>query len=205
MNMTDFFKMDISLLLMFIALIILYIFKIYIQSDNFNLTCVIAGKNGNEYCVRKRKDLDNAANLLSDAVDNMSNLVNYMVKKYPSDKRVIRLKKGYQADKVKETLPTSKLTAYSENKGEKIALCLNKSKHNNNRLIDLNTLTFVALHELSHIMTKSIGHKQEFWDNFKLVLENAKEANIYNPVDYKKIPTEYCGMTLSDNPYFDLA
>jgi predicted metal-dependent hydrolase len=62
----------------------------------------------------------------------------------------------------------------------------------------------VALHELSHIMTTSIGHKQEFWQNFKFVLENAKEANIYQPIDYKKNPKEYCGMTINDNPYYDL-
>ena len=97
------------------------------------------------------------------------------------------------------------MTAYSENKGEKIALCLNKNKKKGeDELIDINTLTFVALHELSHIMTKSIGHKQEFWENFKFLLENAKTAQIYNPVDYNKNPSEYCGMTLSDNPYFDL-
>ena len=73
-----------------------------------------------------------------------------------------------------------------------------------NKLIDINTLTFVALHELSHIMTSSIGHKQEFWSNFKFLLENAKEANIYQPIDYKKNPTNYCGMKITDNPYYDL-
>ena len=43
---------------------------------------------------------------------------------------------------------------------------------------------FVAIHELSHVMTKSIGHKQEFWDNFKFLLENAKEAKIHDPQNY---------------------
>jgi predicted metal-dependent hydrolase len=80
---------------------------------------------------------------------------------------------------------------------------LNKKK-NEDKLIDMNTLTFVAIHELSHVMTKSIGHKQEFWENFKFLLENAKHANIYEPVDYKKSPKEYCGMTISDNPSYDL-
>ena len=51
----------------------------------------------------------------------------------------------------------------------------------NENLIDEYTLTFVAIHELSHVMTKSIGHKQEFWDNFKFLLENAKEAKIHHP------------------------
>ena len=88
-------------------------------------------------------------------------------------------------------------------KGEKIAFCLNTTKEGN-RLIDINTLTFVALHELSHVCTESIGHNQEFWQNFKWVLQNAKEAGIYNPIDYKKSPKEYCGMKINDNPYYDL-
>jgi hypothetical protein len=53
-------------------------------------------------------------------------------------------------------------------------------------------------------MTTSVGHKQEFWQNFKFVLENAKESGIYKPVDYKKSPEQYCGMTITDNPYYDL-
>jgi hypothetical protein len=57
---------------------------------------------------------------------------------------------------------------------------------------------------LSHIATTSIGHKQDFWQNFKFLLEKAKEAGIYNPVDYKKKPQTYCGMTITDNPYYDI-
>ena len=62
---------------------------------------------------------------------------------------------------------------------------------------------FVTLHELSHIATKSIGHKSEFWDNFKFLLQEAKVAGIHDPVDYKKAPQEYCGMKIHDNPYYD--
>ena len=54
-------------------------------------------------------------------------------------------------------------------------------------------------------MTKSEGHKQIFWENFKFLLIAAKEANIYIPVDYKKKTQSYCGMDISDNPYYDLA
>ena len=122
----------------------------------------------------------------------------------PDDNRVKRLVAGFNPKAIRETLPTSELTAYSENKGEKIAVCLNTTK-NGDTLIDPNTLLFVAIHELSHIMTKSIGHKQEFWQNFKFMLENAKASNIYQPIDYKKTPKEYCGMTINDNPFFDLS
>jgi hypothetical protein len=102
-----------------------------------------------------------------------------------------------------ETLPTSEYTAYSENKGEKLAFCLNKERQGETNMIDEHTLMFVAIHELSHIATKSIGHKTEFWDNFKFLLENAKECGVHKPKDYKEKPAQYCGMDIKDNPYYD--
>jgi hypothetical protein len=133
----------------------------------------------------------------------MKDLVSYVAKKYPENEDVQRLVQKFNPKKISETLPTSEHTAYSENKGEKVAFCLNTTK-DGDKLIDINTLTFVAIHELSHIMSETIGHKQEFWKNFKFILQNAKESNIYNPIDYKKNPQEYCGMKINDNPYFDL-
>jgi hypothetical protein len=130
-------------------------------------------------------------------------LVEELKKKYPDNEDVKRLCKNFNPTKISETLPTSEHTAYSENKGEKIAFCLNTTKEGN-KLIDLNTLTFIALHELSHVMTESVGHKQVFWENFKFILQNAAEFNIYDPVDYKKKPQSYCGMNISDNPFFDM-
>ena len=187
----------------FIAFILFFCLVIYYQSDAYQLKCIIASKDGNRYCVREREKLELAANLLADVTQKMKDMVAYMNKKHPEDPRTKRLVEGFNPKVINETLPTSELTAFSENKGEKIAFCLNTTK-DGNRLIDINTLTFVALHELSHIMTESVGHKQEFWQNFKFLLQNAKEAGIYDPVDYKKNPQEYCGMTINDNPYYDL-
>jgi hypothetical protein len=189
---------------LFIILIIILCLRIYYESDSFQLKCIISGVDGNRYCVRDRNKVKPAANLLATVTTKCKDLVDYVNEKYPNDPKVQRLVKGFNPKKISETLPNSELTAYSENKGEKIAFCLNKKKEDNNNLIDINTLTFVAIHELSHIMTVSIGHKQEFWQNFKFLLENAKTANIYEPVDYKKNPEEYCGMTISDSPFYDL-
>ena len=58
---------------------------------------------------------------------------------------------------------------------------------------------------LAHVANKEIGHGSEFWKNFKFLLVNAKEIGIYIPEDYKKKQVSYCGMQISDNPYFDLA
>ena len=177
--------------------------KIYSESDVFNLKCIVSTVDGNKYCVREREKISDAADLLATVTGKCKDMVKYMNEKYPNDPRVKKLVEGFNPKKINETLPTSELTAYSENKGEKMAFCLNRTK-NSTTLIDINTLTFVALHELSHIMTTSIGHKQEFWQNFKFLLENAKSAGVYNPIDYKKNPQSYCGMTINDNPLYDL-
>ena len=153
----------------FIAFVLLFCLRIYYESDAFNLKCIISSRDGNRYCVREREKLELAADLLAQVTEKCKKLVVYMKEKHPDDERVKRLVSGFNPKRISETLPTSELTAYSENKGEKIAFCLNKTKEGD-RLIDLETLTFVALHELSHIATKSIGHKQEFWENFKFVL-----------------------------------
>ncbi len=195
-------KHDI-LLYIIIAFVLFVSIKLYSESDSYNLKCVISDVDGERYCVRERKKLHKAADLLAKVTDKCKELVTYCGKKYPDNEDIKRLVQNFNPKKISETLPTSEHTAYSENKGEKIAFCLNKTKDEDTKLIDLNTLTFVAIHELSHVMTKSEGHNREFWANFKFLLVNAKEANIYNPVDYKSKPKEYCGMQITDNPYYD--
>ena len=185
----------------FILIISLYIYKDSYES--FQLKCIVSDVDGNKYCVRERDNISNAAYLLAKVTQKCKKLVYYVSDKYPEQENTQRLKQNFNPTKITETLPTSSYTAYSENKGEKVAFCLNKKKGNNNNLIDENTLTFVAIHELAHIMSKSIGHKSEFWSNFKFLLESAKEAGIHNPVDYKEAPQEYCGMKIHDNPYYD--
>jgi hypothetical protein len=191
------------LLYIIIAFVIFMGLKIYSESDAYNLKCIISDVDGERYCVRERASMELAAGLLANVTQKLKNLVAYCAKTYPDDEKIQKMVQKFNPKKISETLPTSEFTAYSENKGEKIAFCLNKQK-NGTKLIDLNTLTFVAIHELAHVMTTSEGHKQEFWQNFKFLLEQAKAANIYEPVDYKKNPQPYCGMDISDNPYYDL-
>jgi len=188
------------ILLLFVFIIGL---KIYKESDTWQLKCIISDIDKKQYCVRERSKLELAANKLAVTNQNMFKLVSYCKKKYPNQENIKRLVAGYNPKKIYETLPTSEFTAYSENKGEKLAFCLDTERGNQGKLIDQNTLTFVAIHELAHIATKSVGHTDEFWSNFKFLLENANKINIYSPVDYGKKPARYCGMNITDNPYFD--
>ena len=185
-----------------IFFIVVVCLKLYQDSDIFNLKCIISGVDGNKYCVRERARLEESADMLAKITQKMKKIVSVLGKKYPDRPNVERLVTRFKPEKVSETLPTSEFTAYSENKGEKLAFCLNTTKKGS-KLIDENTLTFVALHELSHIATESIGHKDEFWDNFRFLIKEASDLKVYTPVDYKKDPKNYCGMKISDSPYFD--
>jgi len=149
-----------------IGFVVIIIIKMYRESDMFQLKCIISDVDGKQYCVRERAKLQLAADLLAKTTQKMKLAVIHLHEKYPERDNVKRLHKNFNPKKVKEILPTSKFTAYSENKGENLAFCTTTTKEGDS-LIDENTLTFVALHELSHIATKSVGHTTEFWENIR--------------------------------------
>lgn len=186
-----------------VVLAVVLAVKFYRESDYFNLKCIISDVDGKKYCVRERGKLELAADLLATTTNGMTSLVSHCGKTFPDRENVKRLVEGFNPKKITETLPTSEFTAYSENKGEKIAFCLDKKRSGKGGLIDQNTLMFVAIHELAHVATLSIGHTDEFWTNFKFLLQEAEQIGIYTPVDYSRKPKEYCGMDITDNPYYD--
>ncbi len=191
------------LIYLLIIFIIIISYKIYKESDSFNLRCIISSIDGHRYCVRDRLKLEMAADRLAEVNTRLKKLVKYIKNKFPEEDLVKRIVKNYNPKRIYETLPTSEYTAYSENKGEKIAFCLDTEKNSNGKLIDINTLMYVALHELAHTSCISTGHNDEFWSNFKFLIIQAKAINIYNPVDYKKSNARYCGTYITDNPYYD--
>ena len=176
----------------------------YFKDETFQLKCIVSTVDGNKYCVREREKVQQAADLLAKITNKCKQLVEHVGKKYPEKEEVKRLVSGFNPQKVMETLPTSEFTAYSENKGEKLAYCLDRTRKGQDNMIDEHTLMFVSIHELSHVATKSIGHKSDFWENFKFLLEEAKLAGIHEPRDYKSTPAEYCGMKIRDNPFYDV-
>ena len=69
-----------------------------------------------------------------------------------------------------------------------------------NKLEDINTLTFVAIHEMGHLASGTVGHNQEFWDNFEFLLREATSIGLYKKVEYSKNPKSYCGIQITDSP-----
>jgi hypothetical protein len=87
---------------------------IYLDNkDTFDLKCIVSGVDGNKYCVRERGKIQKAADLLAGVTEKCKTLVRVLGEKYPTQENVERLVKGFNPQKVMETLPTSEYTAYS--------------------------------------------------------------------------------------------
>lgn len=158
--------------------------------------------DGKSYLVRNLPDKDKAANLLADLKEKCITLVRFLSLKYPKNPAVKRLLVKYNPDNITESSKNSKYTSYSVNKGEKIVFCI-RSRDDKEKLVEPNVLMFVALHELAHVMTKSIGHTEEFWDNFRFLLQEAIIAKVYRYQDFRKKPVKYCGTEITDTPLND--
>ena len=190
----------------FLVLITITIFYIYLETKALNVTYVVSTIDNHKYLVRNEPDKLEAANLLATMKERLSRLVLY-TKEYKNKEKdetkridIDRLVKNWRPDNISESSPNNKYTSYSINKGEKIVFCL-RSKDSSKKLVDINTMMFVAIHELGHLMTESIGHTPEFWDNMKYLLERGSEIGVYVPEDYKRNPKMYCGQEINSTPY----
>ena len=141
---------------------------------------------------------------------NVKKLIKHIDKKYKSAKGPIRdgidkLKNNYSYKNVIEYIPKANDTdtSYTINKGEVVAICL-KEKGSTSDYHDMNTVMFVTIHELAHIFSVGYGHEDEFWINFKFLLEEAVEIGVYTFEDYKKNNKRYCGLDIKYNPISDV-
>ena len=169
------------------------------QSKTNEVVYVKSKHNNKEYLVRNVKDKQQSVDLLSRIGTNLQLLVDHVYENDPEKDGAGRMKRKYNQENLSESEPNTKYTSYSVNKGEKIVFCL-RSKDDKQELSDLNLMMFVAIHELAHVMTKSVGHTEEFWDNFKYLLKKAMKLNIYKRHDFKNKPRSYCGTTITESP-----
>jgi len=179
-----------------IILGIIFVFILYQYHYYSKIEKVVSTIDNRNYEVQIKDDAQEAANLIAQIREKLIIITDHLIKSYPDEDRTMRLKKNFRPDNIKEGIDNPEFTSYSVNKGEQIVLCL----RSHNKLMDLNTMIFVVLHELAHICTLSIGHTTEFWDNFKWILEEAINIGIYKKQDFKLNNVDYCGMKITDSP-----
>jgi hypothetical protein len=93
-------------------------------------------------------------------------------------------------------------TAYTVQHGREMVYCLRDKKPPHAILPD-SLLFFVALHEMTHIFTPGFQHPPCFWEHFRWVLHEAREAGIYAAPDYREFPQNYCGLHVDHSPLTD--
>jgi predicted metal-dependent hydrolase len=166
-----------------------------------NLVSVKSKRTNQSYQVQNLPDRQEASELMA----NIQEKLNKLIQRYKddpntaADQRVRIMIERFKPENMYENNIHADTTSYSENKGDKIVVCL-RDKKKPYPLVDENTIMFVIIHECAHLMTESTGHTPEFWTNFRKLLHDSIKVGIYHPENYTKNPVDYCGMTISDTP-----
>jgi hypothetical protein len=194
-------------MVMFVSVILcLVLFNRYIyDGTEFILSTV----DDNCYRVRNGKYKHYKADLLANLKIKLDILVNSLKNdpEYNQNINVKRLVHNWSSGvSIKETGNMETDAAYVINK-KYMSFCLQESpnmggKVNNDTIEQLNLLTYVGIHETSHIMSGEIGHGSEFVSNFEFLLKYAKTLKdpsgnpLYIPLNTLKTPDHYCGVSL---------
>jgi hypothetical protein len=175
------------------------------SSSKYPLVDVKSTVDGKIYRVRDMPDKQQAADLLARVRQKMLRLYSITRDKFPNKPQVRQWVKNFTPDpeRFSEATPDAEHTSYSVNKGEKVHLCLRQREGPNESLVDENVMVFVAIHEMAHIVTPSVGHEPEFWNNFAWLLKQAEANGIYSYQNFKAHPVSYCGLTITDSPAYD--
>jgi len=172
----------------------------------YPLVSVKSTVDGRMYKVRDLSDKQEAANLLARVRQRISTLCDKLLTTYPDKPQITRIRKNFRPDDASrflEATPDAQHTSYSVNKGEQVHLCLRQRNGPDESLVQENVMTFVALHELAHCATETIGHGPDFWNNFGWLLKEAESNGLYQYTDFRAHPVSYCGMHITDSPSYD--
>jgi len=155
------------------------------------------------YLVRNLPDKQDAADRLARVRGRLLKLRKYLKQKYYTKPFVKQMIDNFDcsAERFSESTPDAQYTSYSVNKGEKVVMCL-RQRNEKEELVQENIILFVALHEMSHVGTSTIGHTPEFWNHFAWILEQAEAIDIYQYTNFNAHPVEYCGVNITDSPKY---
>jgi hypothetical protein len=166
------------------------------KQGSHDMALVESSVDGQRYLVRNLPDKQDAADRLARTRAKLLRLMRDLKQSDPEKPFVKQMVRNFDADpsRFSESAPDASYTSYSVNKGEKVVLCV---RHKDDSFVDENTLMYVAVHELGHLMTEEVGHTDAFWANFRRLLEEAEALGMYRRVDYAAKPAPYCGIDIT--------
>lgn len=176
-----------------------------IGSGDYPLVEVKSSVDGQIYKVRDLPDKQTAADLMAKVRLKMNKLKLHLESRFPDKPQVKQLTRNFEAEshRFTEATPDAEFTSYSVNKGESVFFCLRQREGQDESLVAEDIITFVAIHEMGHMITRTIGHGPDFWNNFAWLLQEAEAIGIYKHRDFRAHPVSYCGMKITDQPTYD--
>jgi len=176
-----------------------------ITGGGYPMVSVKSSIDGQSYKVRDMADKQQAADMMARIRLKMKKLKIHLEATFPDKPQVVLLKKNFDAEahRLGEATPDDEFTSFAVNKGESVHFCLRQREGEDESLVDENIITFVSIHEMGHIITKSIGHGPDFWNNFGWILQESERIGIYTPQNFSAHPVSYCGMKITDEPKYD--
>jgi len=178
-------------------------FVMYTKSSKYPVAYVQSTVDKESYLVRNLPDKQDAADRLARVRQKILILRKHLQQSHMEKPFVKQMVDNFDctADRFSESTPDAQFTSYSVNKGEKVFMCL-RQRNEKEELVQENIILFVALHEMSHVGTASIGHTPEFWNNFAWLLKQAEATKVYEYTNFAAHPVEYCGVHITDSPTY---
>ena len=176
-----------------------------IGSGQYPVISVKSNLDGQVYKVRDMPDKQQAADLMAKVRLKMNKLKLHLEERFPDKPQVKQLSKNFEAEahRFTEATPDAEFTSYAVNKGESVFFCLRQREGGDESLVQEDIITFVSIHEMGHMITRTVGHGPDFWNNFAWLLQEAEAIGIYKHRDFKAHPVSYCGMKITDQPTYD--
>ncbi len=173
------------------------------KQGQYPVAYVKSNVDGQLYLVRNLPDKQECADRLSRVREKLMRLRTHLDTSHKDKPFVANIIKNFDctADRFTESTPEAQYTSYTVNKGDKIHMCL-RQRDEKEQLVNENIITFVALHEMAHCGTTSIGHTPDFWNHFAWLLKQAEAMKIYEYTDFSSHPVEYCGIHITDSPTY---
>lgn len=183
----------------FVIFILIVLALFYIKQHYAEVEYVESKIDKKKYLVLSLPDKQEAADTLALLNQDMLQLIEHLITKFPDNAAIKRLKKNYDPNNISEGSPYSGYTSYTVNKGQKLVLCIRQKNKTKKLIKDRNLLRYVIFHEAGHYASKTVGHNKEFWKNFKFIIKEAVDIGLYTKVNYKNNPQPYCGITVSSS------
>ncbi len=187
----------------FVLIIIVFAYVgLSMKQGKYPMAYVEATVDKQRYYVRNLPDKQEAANRLARIRQRLCELKNHLGATQERVPFVKQLVKNFTctSDQFSESTPEAVHTSYTVDK-EKVFMCL-RQRNAKEELVSENTLIFVALHEMAHMGTSTIGHTPDFWNNFAWLLKQAEALGTYTYTDFAAHPVEYCGVHITDSPTY---